>query len=425
MRKVVCAALALTVFGLSRGASASIGTIDPVPAATLLLPYFEVDLANAGGATTLFSINNASASSVLAHVTLWTDFSIATKSFDVYLTGYDVQSINVRDVLNGFLPQTATAGQDNSDTISPKGTLSQDINFVSCTGQLPPATLAPGVVADLKAAHTGQPVLALFGSTKCASLNYGDNIARGYITVDTVNTCTTKKAGDAGYIGTEVTNQNVLWGDYFYLNPAQNLAEGDTLVHIEASATDPLTTTSGHYTFYGRYDGWTAADNREPLATTFLSRFINGGAFSGGTRLDVWRDTKVNQAPFTCGGAPPSWYPLSQEQIVIFDEQEHPVVTPIFPFFPQPTPVPLIPFPVATQSTPVGGVGLPVPYSFGWLYLNLNTTVAGNPNPPFDPTSAQAWVTAIHRATGNFSVGYGATQYDNASAPNHSVIPVS
>ena len=44
-------------------ASAELCTIDAVPAATLLLPYFEVDLeANPGkGVDTLFSINNASA----------------------------------------------------------------------------------------------------------------------------------------------------------------------------------------------------------------------------------------------------------------------------------------------------------------------------------------------------------------------------
>ena len=36
------------------------------PGATLLLPYFEVDLDHPAGVTTLFSINNASATAVLA-----------------------------------------------------------------------------------------------------------------------------------------------------------------------------------------------------------------------------------------------------------------------------------------------------------------------------------------------------------------------
>ena len=52
-------------------AAAAICTVDAVPAATLLLPYFEVDLANPSGTQTLFSINNASATAVLVHVVIW------------------------------------------------------------------------------------------------------------------------------------------------------------------------------------------------------------------------------------------------------------------------------------------------------------------------------------------------------------------
>src|ERR1700692_2170911 len=120
-------------------AMAVICTIDAVPAATLLLPYFEVDLSNPNGLTTLFSINNASATAVLAHVVIRSDLSVEVLAFNVYLPGYDVQTINLRDIIvNGNLPQTASAGQDPTDTISPKGSLSPDINFASCTGQLPP-----------------------------------------------------------------------------------------------------------------------------------------------------------------------------------------------------------------------------------------------------------------------------------------------
>ena len=119
----ICLAL-IGLLALSGGAIAEICTIDDVPAATLLLPYFEVDLANPNGVTTLFSINNASASAALAHVTLWTDESVPTLDFDVYLTGYDVQTLNVRDIFNGILPRTADDGSDPSDTISPQGALS-------------------------------------------------------------------------------------------------------------------------------------------------------------------------------------------------------------------------------------------------------------------------------------------------------------
>src|SRR5436309_11278930 len=128
-RKALCLAL-LCLLALAGSASAVICTIDEVPAATLLLPYFEVDLGNTNGLTTLFSINNASATAILAHVVVWSDLSVPVLDFNVYLTGYDVQSINIRDIIvSGILPRTASAGQDPGDAISHKGQFSQDINF--------------------------------------------------------------------------------------------------------------------------------------------------------------------------------------------------------------------------------------------------------------------------------------------------------
>ena len=64
----------------------------------------------------------------------------------------------------------------------------------------------------------------------------------------------------------------------------------------------------------------------------------------------------------------------------------------------------------------------PVPFNFGWLYLNLNTTVpaAGN-NPPEDPAAAQAWVTAVMNAQGRFSVGFPAVKLDSACTALHFV----
>ena len=108
------------------------------PATTLLFPYFEVDLDNVNGTTTVINITNASATAILAHVTIWSDLGVPLLQFDNYLTGYDVVSLNLRDILvNGTFPQDASAGQDPSDQRSPQGQFSQDINFASCTGSLP------------------------------------------------------------------------------------------------------------------------------------------------------------------------------------------------------------------------------------------------------------------------------------------------
>jgi hypothetical protein len=412
------------LFALAGRAGAVICATDDVPGATLLLPYFELNWDDPNGVTTLFSVNNASATAILAHVTVWSDLSFPVLDFNIYLTGYDVQTINLRDILiNGVLPRTASAGQDPGDTISPKGAFSQDINFASCSGQLPPpAQLPPSFLLKLRTELTGKFAPEDGG---CVAQNLGDNIMRGYVTIDAVSNCTLRFPSDIGYFGSggtgDATNQNVLWGDAFFVNSSENFASGNPLVHIEASATNPETSVPGQYTFYGRYVNWTAIDNREPLATNFAVRFVNGGAFNGGTFLHVWRDSKSAPAVFACSDLGPSWYPLGQEGLVIFDEQEHPQLPQSFPVSPQPRIPGLIPFPAEANSTQVGGTSLPVPYAFGWLYLNLNTTIAGNPNPPEDPAAAQAWVEVQMRAEGRYEVGYSATRLDSACTALHFV----
>jgi len=413
-------------------AMAVICTIDAVPAATLLLPYFEVDLSNPNGLTTLFSINNASATAVLAHVVIRSDLSVEVLDFNVYLTGYDVQTINLRDIIvNGNLPQTASAGQDPTDTISPKGSLSQDINFASCTGQLPPPPLDALSIVYLQEALTGGSSAIsntlCSGPPCCAGQALGDNIARGYITVDTVNNCTLQPQDAPSYFaagGTgSATNQNVLWGDWFIINSSQNFAEGSDLVHIEASATNPATSTSGRYTFYGRLEHppFTAIDNREPLATTFATRYLNGGPFSAGTSLLCWRDSKTDQQFFTCpaGSGNPSWFPLNQEAVLVFDEQEHIQTVAGCSHSPCNTPS-VTPCPAETQRVQVGGAIFPVPFAFGWLYMDMNFgPTVGQVAGLTDPAAMQNWVIATYTSNGHFSVGVDAFQLDSACAAVH------
>ena len=128
----------LCLLAVSGQASAEMCTLDAVPAATLLLPYFEVDLeANPGkGVDTLFSINNASATPTIAHVSIWTDWSQPVLDFDIFLTGYDVQSVGLHNVLvSGLLPVTADEqsdqGQDGGRIADP--TSSCDGTVDSCS----------------------------------------------------------------------------------------------------------------------------------------------------------------------------------------------------------------------------------------------------------------------------------------------------
>src|SRR2546423_15516091 len=109
MKKTVLCLALLGLLALGGQAFAVICTVDDVPGATLLLPFFEVDLANPNGVTTLFSINNTSATAILAHAVVWSDLSFPVLDFNVYLIGYDVLSINLPDIFfRGNLPLTAS-----------------------------------------------------------------------------------------------------------------------------------------------------------------------------------------------------------------------------------------------------------------------------------------------------------------------------
>jgi hypothetical protein len=435
----------------------SITTVADTAGGTLLVPYFEVDMKSPTGKNTIFTVNNTGATSfvynagvfqgtnvsgptaVLAHVVIWSELGVPVFNFNIYLTGLDVERVNMRSLLTGTLPQTASAGQDPTDTISPKGSFSQDINFASCntgSGYTPPITSWGPLPAKMTAPQVDNALKSLTGSPapgqglQCASVNHGDNIARGYVTIDTVNNCTSRFPGDVGYIGAggtgDMTNQTQLTGEVYYVDQDHSVARSENLVHVHADSVNPLTTTAGNYTFYGRYDGFNATDNRQPLATSFAARFLSGSfaapavatgnpflgpqaGDAGTTSLVVWRDPKVNQGYFACG-LTPAWYPLGQEGIVAFDESEHPqLITGVV-------------FPAATQVVQIGGSALPVSYLSGWLYLDLNTTVAGVTFPTPDPAASQAWVQVIEQSSNHFyNTMHRATQLDSATQASHYV----
>jgi len=435
-RVALCLAL-VGLLGVSGQAVALINTIDDVPAATLLLPYFEVDSNNPNALTTLFSINNASATAVLTHVTVWSDQSVPVLDFDVYLTGYDVVTINLRDVLiNGNLPRTASAGQDTAgDTISPQGPISQDINFASCNGLLPYSNpnLGAGFRAHLQAWLTGNQSPAV---GNCAGARIRDGILRGYVTVDTINACNVFFPSDlaVGYDGV-LTDQNIIWGDYFYVDAAGNFAQGETLVHIEACVPpgsgngtgtglpDPENCpfVPGDHTFYGRYAAATAIDQREALPTTLASRYITGGGFDGGTSFLVWREGDAADDGYSCTlpGPTAAWYPLDAVQIVLFDEEENPVQQEECRSG-DPTCEQIITIPNEAQRVSVTD-DLLSPFDFGWAWLNLqHSQLIG----AYQDDDAQAWVTAVMDAEGRFSVGFDAIQLDNANTPNTIILSV-
>ena len=392
-------ALGLVLVGtllLASPAAAVICTIDAVPAATLLLPYFEVNLDNPNAETTLFTIANAAAAATLVKVTLWTDLGVPTLGFNVYLTGYGAQSMNLRDILvNGLLPLTADAAEDPTGKISPKGPLSQDTTFPGCAGVLPPPRLPSIFTSHLAAAHTGRASTLLGG--KCAGVNHGDAIARGYVTVDVVHSCNIDFPTDPGYYGPGgLGTENVLWGDTFYVDSRLSYARGGNLVRIEAA---PAAFKPGDRTFYGTFVNHSAADAREPLPTTWASRFLAGGPFDAGSYLVVWREPQTVPAPFPCGSpALTGGFPLAVRAGVVFDEQEHPEVAPA-------TAMP--PAPWAANRIQVNGTAFPVAYNFGWYIASFDAA------PPSGTGSRQSWLGTEMSAHRKISVTLAGSPLDS------------
>src|ERR1041385_5311042 len=93
---------------IDNASSCDIGTF---PAATLLLPYFEVEVRKHvnDAANTIFTVVNTSRQPQIARVTIWTDYGYPAIWFNVFLTGYDSQPISLYDVIvEGALPATSS-----------------------------------------------------------------------------------------------------------------------------------------------------------------------------------------------------------------------------------------------------------------------------------------------------------------------------
>jgi len=419
--KKALSCFALAALAAAGPAAADLCTIEATPAATLLLPYFEVDIDNRDGVDTFFSINNAAEYSVLTHVIVWGDWSVEALDFNVYLTGYDVQTIGLGLIIrDGILPVTGDA-----NSLSHRGSYSgphpgsqSAVDLGTCASYMPyvnPA-LDPDFMAHLQSILTGGP--SPFYNGKCGGYDFDDNIARGYVTVDVVRDCTLLTPCDPGYFtatdGTPYQGvgdyDNVLWGDWYMIDYANNFAQGDTLVHLEAAGLPaapeapeaPEGAGFGNGSFWNRcFNSTPGYDLREPLGTTYATRFYQNAAFDGGTDLIVWKDSQVSSARgYSCSNGP-GWWPLPESQVVFFDEQENPETVCSI----SPCPQEDILFPNETNRVSIAD--LDVSPDSGWVYMNLNQN--------YGPVTflAQAWVVAVHSAEGRFSAGLSAIQLDS------------
>ena len=423
------AALGLAVASLlltGPPASAEMCALDAVPAATLLLPYFEVDLDADPEVNTVFTVHNALPAATLAHVSIWTDWSQPVLDFDIFLTGYDAQTVNLGAVLRtGNLPVTADLQSDlatspnagprgndptslcdgTDDSCSPHGRRSWDASFdasgIAVAGvadciDIFPFFINPLLVGsrlqDIQDKLTGQPVGGV-----CFGADHGDNRARGYVTIDNASACSLIFPHDPGYFSDGfdpgvASNVNQLWGDWVLFDP-QNLSTYavDPLVHVEADDAFDSSSTATGYTFYGRYtQGDGGIDNREPLGIAWSFSYFNS-APELVTDLVVWRDSTADNQDFSgfvCGTGP-DWQPLEQTQMVCFDQVENAIEVCSEAEC----------FSLESQRVELGTGDLTVPYTAGWCHLNLNISGTDDPTgdvdfPPPAGDVAQSWVGA-------------------------------
>jgi hypothetical protein len=338
-----------------------------LPGSTLLYPYFEVDPTRPDGLTTLISVNNDSATPALVRVTLWNEWSQPRVNFDLLLGAQSVVTMNLRDILiEGNLP--LSGGPDL-------------VAFEGCIENPPPfrnPALSPArwqsFAEDLSCA---------------AAWPVAHRNARGFITVDTIRRCVDRLGPYQPYFDHPVygpgtaTIRNVLWGDLMFVDPAGNSAQG---VEAVALRGDELRSPSER-SFYGE------RDRRPPLPRSWELRFLNGGAFDGGTELIVFHGIHAASSFASCAN-PPFWFPLSAPEMSIRDENATLVLGPGATRS----------FPLATQKVKVADLrlqasGAAPAAEFGVMDLLFAT---------------DAWVIPVMTASGRFSVGLNAAPLDDA-----------
>ena len=430
--------IAAFVLCLAAAASLHAATVDNddscdvtvLPAATLLLPYFEVDLESPAGTgeTTIFTLTNTTNLPQAVQVTLWTDYDYPVLSFNLFLTGYDVQSINLFDVIRrGLIAPDDGTGFDVSNVGELSGDFMNDVPYENpvldestCVDL--PVFLPSILVTRMQSAFTTGKVPAAGNLAGCNTAGGVHTNAVGYATIDLVGACRPTLPTDPAYYADVIRFDNVLGGDYMQINGNEDFAQGSSMVHIRAipeggipqeRAIDPAFAVDFERTFYARFQSAATPrlDARQPLPTAFAARWISGGATGFETHFKIWREGRV-PAGTPCS-ALPARAELGMLELVRFDEEENPetfapdivVCTPLinYPDLPV-TSLTNVDDQSVFPDTTTGSVA-------GWMYMNLDWCNR-------DTHASQHWVVASMRAEDRFSVDVDAMALGNGcSAP--------
>jgi hypothetical protein len=424
--------------------------IGPYPAATLLLPYFEIETASRS-VDTLFTVTNVGYLPQIAHVTIWTDWSYPVLTFNLFLTGYDVQAISLYDVIvNGIvappnpiltpLPGGGTSSNTTPGQVSASNGRNPNLVITDC-GTLPGILSQTARAAVMSALINGIYTAPGFdggcGATHVGSTESSHRTkttAVGYVTIDVTSRCSPTLPTDVSYYTNEILFDNILIGDYQQIDarPSSNYA-GDQMVHIravpEGGPAGSLVSTNLPYTFYGRFVNKQIAtshyDRRQPLGSTFAARFFQGWP-GFNTDLKIWREG--TSGPVTCANAI-SNSGLNIPEIIRFDEHENMMnfcsgqLSIIGDCLSVSLP--------ATSRTSTAGATYPLLNSpaadyGGWLYLKLDSgkadqTVNSAVHFGFPARPSQNWVTVSMSGgagdAGLFAVDFTALSLGNGCSP--------
>lgn len=334
----------------SAPAVANFCAYDAAPAASLLFPFVAIDYAeeSQSGINTIISITNLSHRAHLTKVTIWTDYGFPVIAFTVALTGYDVQTIDIREILvRGRLPVTkveahsAWEGEEADGPVSSRG--SSPVEWIDNLLPMPEPTSVfdrCDVTSDgypgLYATPIPPSFLDLFRTFLSVSQQvdrmYSDSctlpyeteadppgtgswfIQRGetgpawmYITVDLVETCDRLMPTDPAYWGPTaeeaiIAFDNALTGDVYWLSNAG--AAAGKAVHLEADGNFrravSKTSSGTPISFYHALTTLNGlpADAREPLPTAWALRYTELAMNPDNpARIRLWKGSTVRDQP--------------------------------------------------------------------------------------------------------------------------------
>ena len=403
MKKTFMTCLAVAaLFAIASSATAITCTLDQRPGATLLVPYFQVSIDPATGGTigsgdlsrdTILTIGNASSAPMIAHVNVYDRFSNIVLDFNVALTGFDIQSMALSQIITGHLPVTLNSSGDDVCQRAGGAVYPNPDGFlrVSPTGPTNvPATNQDNINGTTNYSGT------FFSVTEALATDCNDVVgplAIGYIVVDHANYCNLSDPTDPNYyIDDAIGMENNLFGEVIFTSGNGLPTYGISTVNLEADTTLGAATEiwagggAVARTFYARYLDLTSetvctncgsgdpdtdlsvsapwdegfGDQREPLGLRWAGRWFDltsSGIIT--TNYIVWRGSASFNGNCVLDE------PLST--LTFFDEDENTVTQGVCP---SPCSTPQFNFPYETQQRNITDFQHPAANA-GWVQIDF------------------------------------------------------